>query len=112
MKEGMPRKILSAESVPSLVGERLRIWGSTIRTQRVRQRITAEQLCGRIDVSRATLSRLERGDPAVNVAAYMTAFLVLGILDDAAPPLTSALWSAGENGRVRARQADDADDYF
>jgi len=112
MKEFMPRKIFSPESMPSLVGERLRIWGSAIRTQRVRQRITAEQLCVRIDVSRATLSRLERGDPAVNVAAYMTAFLALGILDEAVPTLASVLWSGSENGRVRARHEEDADDYF
>lgn len=112
MKDDMPRKMQSAESVPSLVGERLRIWGSTIRTQRVRQRITAGQLCVRIDISRATLSRLERGDSAVNVATYLAAFLVLGILDEVAPSLPASLWSAGEHGRVRARKEEDADDYF
>jgi transcriptional regulator with XRE-family HTH domain len=108
----MPRKKLSAEVVPSLVSERLTILGRAIRTQRVRQRIAAEQLCDRIGISRATLSRIERGDPAVNVAGYMTALLVLGILDMAMPPLAPALWSATETGRVRARQEEGADDYF
>ena len=112
MKEYMPRKILSAESVPSLVSERLAVWGSTIRTQRVRQRIAAEHLCVRIGISRATLSRLERGDPAVNVAGYMTAFLVLGILDEATPVLSSTLWSSNEKGRVKTRGEEGADDYF
>ncbi len=104
--------MLIHDAVPSLIAERLTIWGSTIRTQRVRQRIAAEQLCVRIGVSRATLSRLERGDPAVNVAAYMTAFHVLGILDVAMPPLSPALWTSDENGRVRARREERADDYF
>lgn len=112
MKAIMPRKMLSAHIVPSLVSERLTIWGRTIRTQRVRQRIPAEQLCERIGISRATLSRIERGDPAVNVAGYMTAFLALGILDMAMPPLSPALWSATEHGRVRTRRDDGADDYF
>lgn len=112
MKEAMPRKMLSADAVPSLVTERLTIWGRAIRTQRVRQRITADQLCTRIGISRATLSRVERGDPAVNVAGYMTAFLVLGILDEAMPPLSAALWSSSENGRVKSRQEEGADDYF
>jgi transcriptional regulator with XRE-family HTH domain len=112
MKVSMPRKILSSAIVPSLIAERLHIWGSTIRTQRVRQRLAAEQLCARIGISRATLSRLERGDPAVSVAGYLSAFLVLGLLDQAMPPLDAALWSAHEHGRVRARQEESADDYF
>ena len=112
MKAAMPRKILSAQAVPSLISERLTIWGSAIRTQRVRQRITADQLCVRIGISRATLSRVERGDPAVNVAGYMTAFLVLGILDEAMPPLSPALWSSGENGRVKAHRGEGDDGYF
>lgn len=112
MKVPMPRKMLSADVVPSLVSERLTIWGRTIRTQRVRQRITAEQLCERIAISRATLTRLERGDPAVSVAGYMSAFLVLGILDEAMPPLRPVLWSSNEHGRVKARREEGADDYF
>jgi transcriptional regulator with XRE-family HTH domain len=112
MKVLMPRKMLFDDAVPSLVAERLTVWGRTIRTQRVRQRISAEQLCVRIGISRATLSRLERGDPAVNAAAYMTAFHVLGIVDEAMPPLNPALWSPNETGRVRARREEGDDDYF
>lgn len=111
MKVRMPRKMLSPETVPSLVSERLILWGRAIRTQRVRQRIAAEQLCDRIGVSRATLSRIERGDPAVNVAGYMSAFLVLGLFDEVTPPVNLSLWSQDEKGRVRARQ-EESDDYF
>lgn len=112
MKAFMPRKMLSVDVVPSLITERLTIWGRAIRTQRVRQRIAAKQLCERIGISRATLSRIERGDPAVNVAGYLTAFSVLGILDEAMPALAPALWSANENGRVKVRREEGADDYF
>jgi|SRR4051812_11428000 len=108
----MPRKLLSSDIVPSLVEERLATWGRAIRTQRLRQRLKATDLCARIDISRATLSRLESGDPAVNVAAYLGAFLVLGILDDAMPPLDALLWSGDEKGRVKARSEEGADDYF
>lgn len=108
----MPRKLLPAELVPSVVLERLSIWGHTIRTQRVRQRVTADQLCGRIGISRATLSRLERGDPAVSIAGYMTAFDVLGILDEVMPSPRALLWSASEKGRVKERQGEADSDYF
>ena len=108
----MPRKILPAELVPSLVAERLTIWGHTIRTQRIRQRITADQLCSRTDISRATLSRIERGDPAVSVAGYLTVFDVLGLLDEVMPSLPGLLWSPNEKGRVRERQGAVDDDYF
>lgn len=108
----MPRKFLSDHTVPTLITERLSVWGKAIRTQRVRQRIAADDLCARIGTSRATLSRLERGDPAVNVAGYLSAFLALGILDQAMPVLSAQLWSAEEKGRVRARVAEVTDEYF
>ena len=107
----MPRKLLSADTVHTLVGERLTIWGRTIRTQRVRQRIAAAQLCSRIDISRATLSRMERGDPAVSVSAYMSVFNALGIFDLTMPSLSPHLWSADEKGRVRTRKSE-IEDYF
>jgi len=109
--EVVPRKLLSTKSGYSLVEERLIIWGRVIRTQRVRQRLAAVQLCDRIDISRATLSRMERGDPSVSVAGDMSAFLVLGIFDIAMPPLDYHLWSGDEKGRVRTRQTE-VEDYF
>jgi transcriptional regulator with XRE-family HTH domain len=108
----LPRKILASADVPSLAAERLLTWGQAIRTQRVRQRLSADQLCARIGISRATLSRLERGDPAVSVAGYMGAFLVLGIFDRLMPSPDATLWSPDEKGRVRARQTEADSDYF
>lgn len=46
---------------PTLVQERLVEWGRCVNVQRMRQRITATDLCRRLGISEATLRRLERG---------------------------------------------------
>lgn len=97
----MPRKLSDSSGLPTLVQERLTIWGRSIRTQRLTQRITIADLCARMGVSEATLRRLEQGDPGAAVSTYLTALLILGIMDDAAPPLDSKLWEGGASRRVR-----------
>lgn len=64
----MPKRLLDTASLPTLVQERLSIWGRCIRTQRLRQRIAAADFCVRIGISEATLRRLERGDPGAGAA--------------------------------------------
>lgn len=111
----MPRKIRAAHAVPTLVQERLTVWGRAIRHQRLRQKIRAADLCARLDVSDATLRRLERGDPGAGAALYLAALSVLGMLDIAAPPLPTMLWQ-DDSGRARVRRTawdgEDADEYF
>ena len=107
----MPKKIRDAQAVPTLVLERLQIWGRAIRTQRVRRRIPSADLCARMDISDATLRRIERGDPGVNAAAYLTALWVLGILDTAAPLMDASYWQASSTARA-SRIAQDEDDDF
>jgi transcriptional regulator with XRE-family HTH domain len=97
----MPKKLLNTDTLPTLVQERLSTWGRCIHTQRLRQRITAADLCERISISEATLRRLERGDPGAGVGAYLAALLILGVLDDATPPLTPSLWSDFPHRRVK-----------
>lgn len=65
-----------------------------------------------MNVSRATLQRLERGDPGGSSANYLRAFFVLGLLDDLAPSPSETLWT--EPGvhrvvcaRIRSTVADD-----
>lgn len=65
----MPIKFLAPAAVPTLVQERLHVWGRSIRAQRQRQRIPAADLAARMQVSRATLQRVERGDPGAADAA-------------------------------------------
>lgn len=106
----MPKKLSPQVVIPTLVAERLHIWGRCIRTQRVRQRVPARDLCERIGISDATLRRLERGDPGAGASTYLTALLVLGMLDMAVPMLPVTHWSADENARARPAKA--RDDYF
>jgi transcriptional regulator with XRE-family HTH domain len=112
----MPKKLLDTDSLPTLVQERLSTWGRCIRTQRLRQRITAADLCSRMGISEATLRRLERGDPGAGAGAFLTALLVLGVADEAAPPLPPLLWSDMTQRRVKPtrqeRGAKDDADYF
>jgi transcriptional regulator with XRE-family HTH domain len=111
----MPKKLSNAEAWPTLVQERLAVWGRAIRAQRLRQRITATDLCARLGVSRATLRRLEQGDPGAAAGAYLTALLALGLADQAAPALPGVLWQGRQGQRVklsRQEKGSDDDEYF
>lgn len=97
----MPKKLLNSKTLPTLAQERLNIWGRCIHTQRLRQRITAADLCARMSISEATLRRLERGDPGAGAGAYLAALLILGVLDEATPPLAPSLWADAPHRRVK-----------
>jgi hypothetical protein len=109
----MPKKITATQTWPTLVLERLIVWGRCIRTQRLRQRITVADLSARLGVSRATLLRLEKGDPGAGAGAYVTAFLALGIADRAVPVLPVELWQGDVGHRVKlTRQEKGGDDEY
>lgn len=111
----MPKKLTTSETWPTLVQERLAVWGRSIRAQRLRQRITGADLCARLGISRATLHRLEQGDPGAGAGAYLSALLTLGLVDLAAPVFPAELWQNPQGQRVKPRkeerQPDDAE-YF
>lgn len=107
----MPKKILRSEAVPTLVQERLRAWGCCIKKQRIAQKIRANELCSRMGISDATLRRLEKGDPGAGVGIFLSALLVLGILDQAVPLLDNQLWAGVTRSRVRRPATDDDDDF-
>lgn len=99
--------------MPTLVNERLRVWGQCVRKQRVQQNISARDLCARLDISHPTLQRLERGEASVNVGLFLAAFHVLGLLSVAAPELDAALWQMDSPSiRSRPRVTEHDDDYF
>ena len=110
----MPSKLTPEAAVPTLVQERLALWGRGIRAQRMTQRITSSELAARMGVSRATLQRLERGDPGAAAAHYLRALLVLGLLDEAAPLLPPEFRTPPPNRRVvhPRRPSDDDDEFF
>ena len=108
----MPKKILSAHAVPTLVQERLTIWGKCIRKQRIIQNLQAGDLCSRMGISDATLRRLEKGDPGAGTGIFLTAFLVLGILDLTALVPDEQLWATDTRRRVRRPVPGDHDADF
>jgi len=108
----MPRKLTPDEAVPTLLQERLILWGRCIHAQRLSRRITSPELAQRMNISRATLQRLERGDPGASATNYLRAFFVLGILDELAPPPSATLRAeSGVRRVVRARGTADDDDF-
>jgi len=107
----MPKKNLPRDAVPTFVQDRLSAWGQVIRTQRALQRIRAADLCARLEISEATLRRLERGDAGAGAGLYLMAFEVLGVLAELAPPPLRPLWDQEVKQRVRI-PARETDDYF
>ena len=108
----MPRKLTPDEAVPTLLQERLSLWGRSIRAQRLSRRITSPELAQRMNISRATLQRLERGDPGASATHYLRAFFVLGILDDIAPSPPVMLWAEPAARRVVHPRGTARDDDF
>jgi DNA-binding XRE family transcriptional regulator len=53
--------------------------GSDLSAARRTRAITQDDMAGRLNVSRRTLIRMERGDPTVSLGAYATAAWVLGL---------------------------------
>src|SRR5260370_41550832 len=67
--------------LPIPVRSALRKLGSDIRDARRRRRIPAALMAERVLVTRATLHKAERGDPAVSMGTYATALFVLGMTE-------------------------------
>lgn len=108
----MPKKTLHSGAVPTLIQERLQIWGLSLKKQRTLQRLRAADLCERMGISEATLRRLERGDAGAGASLYLIAFQILGILDEFAPVQDGSLWSADVKQRVRLPREKADDGYF
>lgn len=58
--------------------------GSNLKQARLRRRYSAEIVAERSGISRKTLHRLERGEPAVAIGTYARVLLALGLVDDLA----------------------------
>jgi len=108
----MPRKNLLRNAVPTLVQERLQAWGAVIRSQRAVQRLRAVDLCERMEISEATLRRLERGDAGAGAELYLSAFRILGVLDDLVPLPAPQLMLKDAPQRVRVPSKEDDGEYF
>ena len=56
--------------------------GENIKLARKRRKLTMEQVSERAGIHRATLYRIEKGDPAVAIGHYFNVFRVLNLQDD------------------------------
>ena len=91
---------------PIAVKRTLRILGSNLRDARRRRRIPMALMAERVGVTRATLTKLERGDPSVSMGVYATAIFVLGFIDrltDLASPGLDEVGLALEEERLPQR---------
>jgi transcriptional regulator with XRE-family HTH domain len=86
----------------------LRELGADIREARLHRRLTMAIVAERAFTSRATLQRIEAGDPAVGMGIYASTLQALGLLDGlrelanpACDPVGRALASADLPKRVR-----------
>ena len=74
----MPRK---TPLLPLAVRGSLAQLGSDLQRARKRRRLTTNMVAERAQISRPTLLRVERGDPAVSLGVYATVLWVLGLGD-------------------------------
>ncbi len=88
----------------------LKVLGQQIRAHRKSQRISAVAAAEAAAMSRVTLHRIEKGEPAVTMGAYANAMLVLGLtfglLPQAGQSAVPAVLNQGEwiPARIRLKE--------
>ncbi|MBC3917074.1 helix-turn-helix transcriptional regulator [Undibacterium sp. CY18W] len=75
MKTKTPRPFPSTEL-------QLKNFGQRLREARLRRGISTILFCERMDVSRDTLNRLEKGDASISIGRYLRALRILGMDKD------------------------------
>jgi len=93
-------------SIPLPVSHALRKLGHDMALARRKRGISTSDMAGRLFVSRDTLWRLERGDPAVALGTLATALFVLGLqerLSELAAPARDQLGLSLDERRLPQR---------
>ena len=62
--------------------KKLSLMGEQIKLARLRRNITEDLVAERAGLSRATVWKVEKGDPTVSMGAYASVLIALGGLDD------------------------------
>ena len=88
----MPRTI---PVLPSPVKRALEKLGADLRDARRRRRIPTAIMAQRALISRVTLSKVERGDPAVSLGIYASLLFILGMVERVAVLADAASDSVG-----------------
>ena len=74
-------KDTASSTLPIPVKRALRMLGEDIRLARLRRRIPMALMAERVNVSRTTLTKVEKGYPSVSLGVYATVLFVLGMID-------------------------------
>ena len=72
------RKIVILPKTKRILNE----MGENIKLARLRRKLSAEQVAERSNISRPTLSAIERGAPTVSIGSYLLVLQVLGLEND------------------------------
>ena len=94
------------KALPLIVRKALRKLGGDIQIARKRRRLTMAIVAERAFISRNTLTRVERGDPAVALGIYTTVLFVMGLAErvgELADPLTDSVGLSLETERLPQR---------
>lgn len=67
--------------LPPTAQQALAKLGADLSLARRRRRISAQAMAERTYTSRATIARVERGDPRVSIAIYASVLFTLGLVD-------------------------------
>jgi transcriptional regulator with XRE-family HTH domain len=67
--------------LPSKVRRSLSSFGSGLALARRKRRLSQAMMAERLGVSKATYSRVEKGDPRVSMGIYAMALFILGLTD-------------------------------
>ena len=89
--------------LPHTVAEQLSALGQQIRARRKALGVSATAAAEAASMSRVTLHRIEKGEPAVTMGAYLNALSTLGLEWSAAPSARNAPHSADRSGWIPAR---------
>ena len=72
--------MIAVHPLPLPVKRALAKLGDDIRSARLRRRISTQMMADRAFVARATLHKVERGDPGVSLGTYATVLFILGLI--------------------------------
>lgn len=89
--------------LPHTVAEQLSALGQQIRARRKALGVSATAAAEAASMSRVTLHRIEKGEPAVTMGAYLNALSTLGLEWGAAPSARNEPHSADRSGWIPAR---------
>ena len=87
---------MNVKSTPIPVKRALKKLGQDLCDARKRRRIPMQLAAERAGISRATLSKIEKGDEGVSFGAYARVFFILGMVDRLAELVDIAVDKLGQ----------------